>query len=525
MTTAVIDGSMRNVERMWRKVTFSVIVPYRPEWVTEPIEAMASKIVKPAEVLDSLVSRARNILKSSRSQACEPHRYYFSERIREAARIYRHAFYDATRDDAIRVKVTERRRTYKRSGLNIPDGLRYLGAERREYEDSLGDVAGGEAFHYAVLHFRLDDVPDAAVETAAAWLKRPGGDAEYLSALLCDIGLGGCLYSWGGFSLSSSQRSHEKDGSRDHSCDIGESPSRNCNRFFVVTFAEVDPQDLEHPSYFGHHKAWSPTQAWLYHLATGGIGIYRGVPPSDTKDAASDGMFSLDATWARIEEAGMAIMTQSTLFEEDNRKHAGALCLLCHGRMLDIVILCLRQRTYLDRNAESEAHVLVGKNHWGDEELDRLLDRERSVTAFLNRLWFTEVPGRREATLVMNKFQKVLGTPVLLKELRDEQESLVRVVEVQRRIDNVARDKVNMEQERRRVQLEKAAEKRLEIIVLVLTIISTILALLSLKSDPNCGLFVAGLICTVIVAVIGGICGKRLSKLTAKDKNENRADS
>ena len=193
--------------------------------------------------------------------------------------------------------------------------------------------------------------------------------------------------------------------------------------------------------------------------------------------------------------------------------------------MLDIVILCLRQRTYLDRNAESEAHVLVGKNHWGDEELDRLLDRERSVTAFLNRLWFTEVPGRREATLVMNKFQKVLGTPVLLKELRDEQESLVRVVEVQRRIDNVARDKVNMEQERRRVQLEKAAEKRLEIIVLVLTIISTILALLSLKSDPNCGLFVAGLICTVIVAVIGGICGKRLSKLTAKDKNENRADS
>ncbi|BCY25501.1 hypothetical protein KB1_14910 [Cutibacterium modestum] len=171
MTTAVIDGSMRNVERMWRKVTFSVIVPYRPEWVTEPIEAMASKIVKPAEVLDSLVSRARDILKSSRSQACEPHRYYFSERIREAARIYRHAFYDATRDDAIRVKVTERRRTYKRSGLNIPDGLRYLGAERREYEDSLGDVAGGEAFHYAVLHFRLDDVPDAAVETAAAWLK------------------------------------------------------------------------------------------------------------------------------------------------------------------------------------------------------------------------------------------------------------------------------------------------------------------------------------------------------------------
>ncbi|WP_446916041.1 hypothetical protein, partial [Klebsiella pneumoniae] len=79
----------------------------------------------------------------------------------------------------------------------------------------------------------------------------------------------------------------------------------------------------------------------------------------------------------------------------------------------------------------------------------------------------------------MNEFQKVLGTPVLLTELRDEQESLVRVVEVHRRIDNVAMDKARKEQERRREQLEKAAEKRLEIIVLVLTVISTMLALLA----------------------------------------------
>ncbi|GAE68591.1 hypothetical protein JCM18909_1738 [Cutibacterium acnes JCM 18909] len=131
----------------------------------------------------------------------------------------------------------------------------------------------------------------------------------------------------------------------------------------------------------------------------------------------------------------------------------------------------------------------MGKGHWGDEELERLLDRECSVAAFLNGLWFTEVSGRREATLVLNEFQKVLGTPVLLMELRDEQESLVRVVEVHRRIDNVAMDKARKEQERRREQLEKAAEKRLEVIVLVLTVISTMLALLALVSDPNLGLF------------------------------------
>ena len=101
----------------------------------------------------------------------------------------------------------------------------------------------------------------------------------------------------------------------------------------------------------------------------------------------------------------------------------------------------------------------------------------------------------------MNEFQKVLGTPVLLTELRDEQESLVRVVEVHRRIDNVAMDKARKEQERRREQLEKAAEKRLEIIVLVLTVISTMLAL---------GLFAVGFILTGIVALIGGIRVKRL---------------
>ena len=143
MTIEVVDDSARNVSKTWRKVTFSVVVPYRPEWVTEPIENMASKTVGPAEVLDSLVSSSEDILQSSRDQAYEPHKYYFSRRIRDAVRMYRHAVYDATREDAIRAKVAERRKSHKGSILNIPEGLSYLGAERREYEVSLGAVAGG----------------------------------------------------------------------------------------------------------------------------------------------------------------------------------------------------------------------------------------------------------------------------------------------------------------------------------------------------------------------------------------------
>ena len=77
MTIEVVDDSARNVSKTWRKVTFSVVVPYRPEWVTEPIENMASKTVGPAEVLDSLVSSSEDILQSSRDQAYEPHKYYF----------------------------------------------------------------------------------------------------------------------------------------------------------------------------------------------------------------------------------------------------------------------------------------------------------------------------------------------------------------------------------------------------------------------------------------------------------------
>jgi hypothetical protein len=62
MTTEVVDFLARNVSKTWRKVTFSVVVPYRQEWVTEPIKNMASKTVEPAEVLDSLVFSSEDIL-------------------------------------------------------------------------------------------------------------------------------------------------------------------------------------------------------------------------------------------------------------------------------------------------------------------------------------------------------------------------------------------------------------------------------------------------------------------------------
>ena len=117
MTTEVVDDSARNVSKTWRKVTFSVVVPYRPEWVTEPIKNMASKTVGPAEVLDSLVSIREDILQSSRDQAYEPHKYYFSRRIRDAVRMYRHAVYDATREDTIRAKIAEKRQSHK--GLSL----------------------------------------------------------------------------------------------------------------------------------------------------------------------------------------------------------------------------------------------------------------------------------------------------------------------------------------------------------------------------------------------------------------------
>ncbi|ERF56109.1 hypothetical protein H641_06690, partial [Cutibacterium granulosum DSM 20700] len=148
--------------------------------------------------------------------------------------------------------------------------------------------------------------------------------------------------------------------------------------------------------------------------------------------------------------------------------------------------------------------------------------REQSVAAFLNGLWFTEVPGRREATLVMKEFQKVLGTPALLTELRDEQESLVRVVEVQRRIDNVAREKNRKEQERRREEQEKDAENKLEIIVLCLTVISTVLALAALFSDPSILLCIVGFVIAAILAAITTVVvrGKQKSVTRNSEKEE-----
>jgi len=90
---------------------------------------------------------------------------------------------------------------YLSDGCKIPQNLRYVGLERREYDDLLGSVAGGEAFCYAVLHFLIDDATDIEVAEVAEWLKRPKWYGEkYLTSLLDNAGIGKCKYSKGGFS-------------------------------------------------------------------------------------------------------------------------------------------------------------------------------------------------------------------------------------------------------------------------------------------------------------------------------------
>ncbi|MDU7727834.1 MAG: hypothetical protein E7J88_03930 [Cutibacterium granulosum] len=515
---------IRSADKTWRKVTFSAIVPYRSSWVTEPIESSRSKGSLDAdkffEPFADDDSHTKKYFDSSWNYAKSQSSYFFSKRIKEAVKISQHTFYGSNNEKEVLKNAPghgPQEPSQKNTGFGIPEKLTFLGSERREYDDGLGLVAGGEAFYYAVLHFRLNDATDAEVRESAEWLKRPGkAGSEYLTGLLKNIGIGRCSYSVGGFSGCFTKNKKSDVGSRKTDSE----PSHNYKRIFVLTFAEVDPCELKYPSCFNHHQAWTPTQAWLYELATGGIGIYSGMPPSDTSDAAHDGMFCLDATWCRIEESGMALLTQSALYEEANCRHAAKLCRLCHSRMLDIIILCLRQRIYLDRNAESEARVLAGKSRWGDEEFDQLLDREQSVAAFLNGLWFTEVPGRREATLVMKEFQKVLGTPALLTELRDEQESLVRVVEVQRRIDNVAREKNRKEQERRREEQEKDAENKLEIIVLCLTVISTVLALAALFSDPSILLCIVGFVVAAILAATTTVVVREKQKSVTRNSEK-----
>lgn len=530
MATAREDEStstIRDTGKTWRKVTFSVIVPYRSDWVTEPIESShgrpskdeTNKFFKPLINHESHENfkGLQTALKYANSQGS----YFFSKRIKAAVNISHYAFYG--HEDKEKVLSEIREAEYLSDGCKIPQNLRYVGLERREYDDLLGSVAGGEAFCYAVLHFLIDDATDIEVAEVAEWLKRPKWYGEkYLTSLLDNAGIGKCKYSKGGFSCEKKNWDEPEQNKR-HNSDSRSNPSFNYNRIFVLTFAEVDPCGLKRPSCFDHHESWTPTQAWLYELATGGIGIYSGMPPSDTSDAARDGMFCFGATWGRIEESGIALLAQPVLCEEANLIHAVKLCLLCHSRMLDIIILCLRQRIYLDRNAESEARVLAGKSRWGDEEFAQLLDREQSVAAFLNGLWFTEVPGRREATLVMKEFQKVLGTPALLTELRDEQESLVRVVEVQRRIDNVAREKNRKEQERRREEREKDAENKLEIIVLCLTVISTVLALAALFSDPSILLCIVGFAIAAILAAIATVVVREKQKsVTRNPKKETK---
>ena len=94
---------------------------------------------------------------------------------------------------------------------------------------------------------------------------------------------------------------------------------------------------------------------------------------------------------------------------------------------------------------------------------------------------------------------------------------------MQRRIDNVAREKNRKEQERRREEREKDAENKLEIIVLCLTVISTVLALAALFSDPSILLCIVGFAIAAILAAIATVVVREKQKsVTRNPKKETK---
>jgi len=223
MATAREDEStstIRDTGKTWRKVTFSVIVPYRSDWVTEPIESShgrpskdeTNKFFKPLINHESHANSKglRTALKYTNSQSS----YFFSKRIRSAVNISHHAFYGHEGKEKVLSEIRETE--YLSDECEIPQNLRYVGLERREYDDILGSVAGGEAFCYAVLHFLIDDAADIEVAEVAEWLKRPKWYGEkYLNSLLCNAGIGKCRYNKGGFSCEKKNR-YEPEQNKQH---------------------------------------------------------------------------------------------------------------------------------------------------------------------------------------------------------------------------------------------------------------------------------------------------------------------
>lgn len=189
--------------------------------------------------------------------------------------------------------------------------------------------------------------------------------------------------------------------------------------------------------------------------------------------------------------------------------------LLVHSRFVDLVLLAMRQRSFLDRhaNALAETGAEWRGDSLGEHEFARVLEHEWSLMNFRNQLWFSVVPWRDTGTDVLELLHARWRLPALFDEVASEQADLERLLalyaEKERRQaaeDKRARDKA--EAERR-----DSARSRLEYFLAWATPVTVISTVAALVADPSVALVVCALAASALLTVIAiRLLGERRSE-------------
>ncbi|QRO87008.1 hypothetical protein [Kytococcus sedentarius] len=467
----------------------------------------------------------------------QPGSYFHARRVRDAVRPHRFSFWPA---DALTVKG----HLFKDSPM-----LRLIATERWEYS-SLGDEASRTAdgsLGFAVLHMMLDAPDDLALQDASERLRRPRGghrvddvlhqmglavqfspgafsrlDAKYVAKIGAGqgtqavprfstvyapgdrwTGIGGRPWPTRSQRLNVGALTGETAFLRsiredwEHATAEAPETARTANRTRVITVAEPAGPIEAPPSNLATLTEWSPAQAWTFQLAGGMNRRAYFRLPSNTPEAASQGTFTVDGSIGRATQDGVGVVIDPLLTENTCDQHdIASLRVLFHGRLLETTLLALRQRDWLDAHQESVAGL------WTNEEdpdvtstaegrVRELLARESGLNGFHNTRWFTEVPGRPEATVLLRETQEALETPSLLEETRNELKDLLRIAELQKQVNDLKRQAA-------------ADDKRdtLESLLAVVAAVGLVLALAALVADPSWQLAGVSVAVALVLALI-----------------------
>ncbi|OFS06174.1 hypothetical protein [Kytococcus sp. HMSC28H12] len=482
----------------------------------------------------------------------EPHKYFHSARTRKAARPTRFACWPA---EALNV--------YGRVFKGGPD-LRLLAGERWEYSPSPDH--DGHEMGYAVLHLELRHATDETLQATSELLRRPKPDGLLNMALhrmglavkvqkgaysMVDAGyLKGSsakdLEAVAGYPTTYDPRKRWLDGvgrpctttprrvtvkvldgetqlartaREDASAAAASTPTvaRTANRVRVLTVAAPLAPLTSRPSNLQALDAWTPEQAWTHQLATGmNRKRYFRLPPNNP-EAAAHGSFAIDGSIGRATLDGVGVVIDPALQNPADEHDIASLTVLYHGRLLEVMLLAIRQRDWLDAHHESVAGLESDPDapergeentetdepspEEGDllsvvqassarEKLREIMRTEARLNWFHNNRWFTEVPGRPEATTLLRELQEAFETPAMLADTRGELRDLIGSAELHKQL-------ADLDQQ----DHADRARDRLEQLLALVTGVGLVLALAALVADPGWALAVSSTLAAVALGL------------------------